>query len=648
MNPLTKSLKALRYLGLRKVWRYTLYRIGLQTGHYRRLTPSDRDAYQGQPALPPITSFPAISEEQLTSTLHRANEILQGRYRPFNGDPADLDLQAGASDQHWSILEGSPPEKDIKWLWEPGRFGWAVTLARAYAFSGDPAYARKFWENSAVFLDAHPPNLGRQWQSAQEVAIRLMVLVFCDRVFATSQATSTSVRRRLWQAIAEHARRIPPTLVYAQAQNNNHLLTEAAGLYTAGTYLQDHPQAAKWRRLGLHWLVWCFQNQIDEFGTYIQHSVNYHRLMLQTALYTDHCRRLSAAPNWPLAAKARLAAATRWLWALTDADTGQAPNLGANDGAYLFPLTSLGFEDFRPVVDAAAKACLDQDVYQDPGLCEMAQWFGLSAEPPAILQQPQAPDMLRLENEQGRAFIHTAHFQDRPSHADQLHVDLWWRGANIACDPGTYQYNAPPPWDNPLAAGFVHNTLTLDGQDQMTRAGRFLWLDWAQAEILAHTVDQQGRLIRVTAEHNGYRRLGAHHNGARHKGALHQRTLLHQPDGWQIRDTLLPFGNQKNDLTGKPHTARLAWNLPDWTWDLGDEGLFLLSGPEFSFTLKLDGVDHISVIRAGECLHGDAVPEPDWGWASPTYGIKRPSLLLIAQTSRGLPIELQTTWKLEL
>ena len=37
----------------------------------------------------------------------------------------------------------------------------------------------------------------------------------------------------------------------------------------------------------------------------------------------------------------------------TDPETGKTPNLGANDSAYIFPLTSLDQNDFRPVVDAA-------------------------------------------------------------------------------------------------------------------------------------------------------------------------------------------------------------------------------------------------------------------------------------------------------
>lgn len=629
MNLIEKSLKAIWQLGLPKLWFYTLYQVGLRTGHFRRATPSQPDDYQGKPSLEPFNTFPTISQEGSEQTLTHADEILQGSYRPFGGEPKALDLEAGASASHWSTLERTPPQNDIKWIWEPGRFGWAITLARAYAFNSDPAYAHDFWKKTSVFLEAHPPNLGRQWQSAQEVAIRLMALIFCDRVFATDLAASQ--RRRLWGAIAEHAGRIPPTLVYARAQNNNHLLTEAAGLYAAGIYLADHPQAKKWRRLGLRWLTWGFQHQIDDFGTYTQHSANYHRLMLQTALFADHCRRSSGAPAWPHPTRAKLALAARWLWALTDPETGRVPNLGANDGAYLFPLTSYPFEDFRPVVDASAKAFLKEDIYQQPAISEMARWFGLVADPPKSPTQPQAHDMRRVDSGEGRAFIHTAHYKDRPSHADQLHVDLWWRGVNIAVDPGTYQYNAPPPWDNALASSFVHNTLTLDGQDQMSRAGRFLWLDWAQAEVLALDVDEHKRIRQVTAEHDGY-----HHLGARH-----QRTLYRQADGWRVADAVIPYKNTNQ----RQHEIHLTWLLPDWLWVFTKNNCITLAGPQFNCRLSLEGADRLHLVRAGGCVLGDISPEPTWGWQSRTYGQKQPALMLIAQKTGGLPLEINTIWQ---
>ena len=632
MNPLTKLLKALRDLGAEKLLLFAQYQAGLRSGHFRRLTPSRRDSFDGTPGLPPLAHFPRVSQAQQDLALCAGDEICRGVVRLFGGEPVPLNLNGGASSQHWTRLETTPPEIDIKLIWEPARFGWAITLARAYAYSGDPAYARAFWEKTLHFLNAHPPNLGRQWQSAQEVAIRLMVWVFCDRVFAAAPTSIAENRRRLWQGIAEHAARIPSTLVYARAQNNNHLLAEAAGLYTAGIYLPSHPQAKKWRQMGWHWMNKGFQDQITEFGTYVQHSTNYHRLMLQLAVFADHLRRQSGDGDWPGATQARLAAATCWLWALTDSQTGRTPNLGANDGAYLFPLSSQPWEDFRPVVGAAARAFLDQAVYDQPCLHEMADWFNLSRPTAPVVKQPQALDMLRVESGQGRAFLRAAQFFDRPSHADQLHVDLWWRGVNLARDPGTYQYNAQPPWDNALVSSKVHNTLVLDGQEPMTPAGRFLWLDWAQAEVLAHELDEKAQLAWVSAEHDGFRRLGVRH----------QRRLSATEGGWLVTDSVLPYG--KSDE--KSHEVHLRWLLPDWHWTFEEANTLLLTGPDFSFRLLIEGAEHFSLVRAGETLYGDITANPTWGWCSPTYGSKIPSLALIAVRTGNLPIELISTWEL--
>ena len=43
---------------------------------------------------------------------------------------------------------------------------------------------------------------------------------------------------------------------------------------------------------------------------------------------------------------------------MIDPASGQTPNLGANDGALIFPLSSNPINDFRPTVQAAARAFL--------------------------------------------------------------------------------------------------------------------------------------------------------------------------------------------------------------------------------------------------------------------------------------------------
>ena len=75
-------------------------------------------------------------------------------------------------------------------------------------------------------------------------------------------------------------------------------------------------------------------------GSYIQQSMNYHRLLLHLAVWLDGLMRQNGSA-WPADSRNRLAAAARWLRARLDPLSGGAPNLGHNDGAHLFPIRGL-------------------------------------------------------------------------------------------------------------------------------------------------------------------------------------------------------------------------------------------------------------------------------------------------------------------
>ena len=63
---------------------------------------------------------------------------------------------------------------------------------------------------------------------------------------------------------------------------------------------------------------------------------------------------------------------------MIDPGSGRAPNLGANDGALLLPLSSSAFDDYRPTVQAAARAFLRLGL--PPGKWdELSIWLGLRA-----------------------------------------------------------------------------------------------------------------------------------------------------------------------------------------------------------------------------------------------------------------------------
>jgi len=658
MNFLTKAfilspsrliiiIKALRELGFTQVVLNGLYRLALKAGYYRYWIFENRISN-----IQYLFPFPSrddllqiIGPDGLQALLSEAGEIVAGKFRQFGGDPVEINLAPSPPLALWTEYEGgktpftlSPSHlqpSDIKLIWEPARFGWAFVLGRAYHATGDEQYPAAFWRYFEIFQAANAPALGPNWMSGQEVGIRLMAFVWAAQVFADASATTPQRLHLLTESITHHALRIPPTLLYARSQNNNHLLTEAAALYTASLALPTHPQAAKWRSLGQKWLDWCFTQQIDEHGEYVQHSTNYHRLMLQTALWV---RTLENGQNpmvhgeLPVGGpRSTVGPATRWLLSLLDSDSGRVPNLGANDGALIFPLSTCPFDDFRPVAQAAARAFLGANLPPGPW-DEMSLWFGL---PPG--ENPLPRDE-RLRGRHSWGYLRAVKLTSRPSHADQLHFDLWWRGLNVAQDAGTYLYNAAPPWDNRLTSTLVHNTVSVDGLEQMTRAGRFLYLDWADAIVERHPGG-------LRAQTDAYARLGVRHE---------RLVTVSGDDCWLVEDKL-------RNLHRRPHVFRLHWLLPDWEYEVRYSIFDIrLKSPHGWITLRIQPQNpniqasnielsnitpRISLVRAGEYLLGPGQPDPVRGWVSPTYGQKIPALSLAIEVEAGGDVKFTSEFK---
>lgn len=656
-----RALKTLDQLPKRQSLNYLRYRLALDSGWLKAKTraPSWLRPAALQPALP-LFPLPArarlartLTQPELDALQAEAAEITSGRVRLFGGPPVRLQLASPQAEHHWtdlergrSLAEADYPE-DLKLVWEPARFGWAVTLARAACLLDDERYQQTFWQLTRDFLAANPPYYGWNWTSAQEVAVRLISLVFALHVF---QRAPGAIEPDLLSALAAHAERIPVSLAYARAQDNNHLLSEAAGMYTAGCLLPGHPRAGGWRRQGWDIFHQALQQQIDPDGVYIQHSANYTRLMLQLALWV-RLVGMGQRQTFPALSQERLAQATRWLLDLVEHTNGRVPNLGPNDGAYLLPLSSQPFDDYRPVLQAAGRAFLNQPPFPSGPWDEMSHWLAGQPDETAPARPVHSLSTHTLRHPEGNtwAYLRTARFRSRPGHADQLHVDLWWRGHNLARDPGTYRYAAAPPWDNALVHTPVHNTVSLDGLDQMTPAGRFLFLDWAQAQVLAYRPPGPLSEGCITARHDGYHPLGWDH----------QRTLQPVPgNGWRITDRLDPLAG----AAAQPAAVRLHWLLPDWPWQVQEvdgEAALHLQSPDGEVRLLVTAIPvaqntevstapplQVGLFRAGECLYGQLPAQPTWGWFSPTYNQRQPALSLACTLQGTPPLAFESTFVL--
>ena len=586
--------------------------------------------------LPSLPAFQTYWDAD--QAVSQANELIAGSVRLFGGEPVALDLQPTPPLYPWSDYERGLTGhgvQDIKLLWEPARFNWAVQLLRAYHFTHNEEYPEAFWNHLETFLAGNPPYLGPNWISGQEAAIRIISWSFVIKGIAASPSSTPQRMQSLAHAIALHADRIPPTLIYARSQNNNHLLSEAAGLYTAGLLLPRHPRAKEWRHAGWAWFNRGLLRQLEPDGAYIQQSINYHRVMLHLALWVNTLAK-SSGEIWPPASLERLRAAAAWLRQRVDSKNGNVANFGHNDGANLFPMGD--YADFRSTVQAAGMAFEGR-----PGLVpgvwdELSERLGLRvvirAGGPIIDQQtPAAGEFYRdssgaiLRNAQTWVGLRAGHFTHRPGQSDQMHVDLWWHGQPVTLDAGTYRYSADAPWDNGLAGGLVHNSVTVDGKEPMTRAGRFLWLDWDQAAI--------GTCIpsEMVAEREGYRKLGVRH----------RRSVKLVENGlWKITDDFSPVGRNSG-----PHLYTLHWLFPDWPYQLNGN-LLSLDSPNGSIQVSVDcsAPDqpqlHQQLIRAGLLQIGEGDFPAVLGWWSPNYNQKLPALSLRGSFLGRFPARLTT------
>ncbi len=530
---------------------------------------------------------------------------------------------------------------DIKFIWEPNRFAFIYTLVRAYAASQNEEYPEAFWTLIEDWAKHNPPNTGPNWMDGQEIALRLMAWTFGFYQFSNSPSSTPQRIENFKLYVAAQAERIYKNIGYAISTRSNHTISEAFGLWMVGLLFPELKHADKYLSLGKRILEQEAVNQIFPDGTYSMYSLNYHRFILHIYLYAI---RLGALNNslFSNSLYSSISSSLEYLSHLIHPQTGQMPVYGSNDGALVLPLNNCDFTDYRPLLQLGWYITKGKFLF-DPGPWdEDVFWLcgadSLSRRERAGVREKSltaknAKDAKEIKNlgalsdlrgesfphggihllrsTRSRALLRCTDFTSRPSHADQLHMDLWMHGQEIAIDAGTYLYSGQPPWRNGLARTSVHNTVTVDGKDQMTLLSRFTWTNWSKGRVLKHEKNLwQG-------EHDGY------------KPVTHKRTVMAlEDDRWIVIDSL---------IANEPHHYALQWLLSDGEY--GMQKLASANGlwwqpfgsklPESKLNIQLgllDGNGDFSLVRA------DA--DSTRGWSSRYYGHKEPAMSVMLEATR--------------
>jgi len=445
-----------------------------------------------------------------------------------NGKTTHLDLRW---DKALAVL---PEDMDVKEVWELSRWGWMAALAQI-----DDTATLNAWVID--WLKQNPPFMGLNWSCGQEAALRIMHLALAAILLGQHRDPEPS----LLALVRIHLDRIAPTIGYAIAQDNNHGSSEAAGLFVGGIWTGEAILA----EMGRHLLEDRSQVLFQADGSSNQYSVTYHRTVLETYCFVELWRRIYDLPLFSSTLYSRLARASHWLRQATDPNTGDAPNIGSNDGSHVLQTAGQPYRDFRPTVQLATALFTGLTAYASDGSWDqplMVHKIKKPAMPAPVLQSESFDDggYHILRDGQSTAWMRYPRFRYRPAQADALHVDLWVSGRPVLIDGGSYSYAKPEGVH--FSSTSAHNTVVFDQRDQMPKLSRFLYGAWLEAEDVVLARVEGGRVV-----------AGAAYTD-RH-GARHARMVQLSEEQFVITDT----------LDGSWKQAMLHWHLaPGAPWQL--------------------------------------------------------------------------------
>jgi len=541
-----------------------------------------------------------LSDSEGEGSLPRQSETLRSQRTLPQGD---------ISTKHWSQISDDSTI-DIKFIWEPNRFSFVYTLVRAYAASQDEKYAEAFWKSILDWAEHNPPNTGANWMDGQEIALRLMAWTFGYNAFLNSPSSTLERISQFTVFVAAQADRIYKNIDYAISTRSNHTISEAFGLWLVGLLFPELKDSEKYLSLGRKLLEQGAAAQIFPDGSYSMYSLNYHRFILHIYLYAIRLGELNNSP-FSNSLYSSISASIDYLSHLIDPQTGQMPVHGSNDGALVLPLNNCDFTDYRPLLQLGwyitkkeflfEPGAWDEDIFWLCGPSPLSQRERARVREKSQSSFPNGGTYL-LRNTNSKAILRCTDFRARPSHADQLHMDLWIHGHNIACDAGTHLYSGQDIWRNGLAHTSAHNTVIVDGKDQMTMVSRFTWTNWAKGKVLQHNEKLwQG-------EHDGY------------KPVSHKRTVMTlEGDRWLVVDHLVA-----NEL----HHYKLHWLLSDFPFEQKENSVLLsLNGMKYKVQVGMtEGSGNFSIVRAD--------PTSTRGWRSRYYGHKEPAISVMLKVNQ--------------
>jgi len=513
-----------------------------------------------------------------------AQDALAGRFS-FHGTTRELGLEV---DWYRADLD----EGTRLWKTLLHEFSYGIDLARAARSSGDPKFSERCLALLESWSGASPiglPGFARDVWNGRAVATRLVNwAVAASLLDLQPEDPFAAVLRR---QLGVHAVYLRDNLELDL--RGNHLLRDCVGLVFANALLDCSPEAIGMLRAEL-------AEQVLPDGCHVERSPLYHAVVLQDLV---ECRALlgEETPDWLEDAIARMAGFLAHLLP----PSGDLPLLGDSWRGEIEP---------GRILEEAGKTTSPM-----AGVPERSS--GL-----VVLRRGETHAVIR-------AGAHGPDYQLGHAHADGLSFELYRGPSCVISDTGTGTYDAGPSRRR-IRSTAAHNTLQLDGQEQLETWGSFRVGRRGRGRVRKRDSDNHWDWVWGT--HDGYRWLSGN--------PLHQRLLAVSNEAVIALDAVTGAGR---------HRIRSAIHLhPDLPSNWGE--IASLTGEVQKTEVPLH--ERFNSCRPMTELFVEAESELPWlgGWVLIFEPLEAPPQIELSETSSGVVLRcergsgaIELSWDLE-
>ena len=454
------------------------------------------------------------------------------------------------------LKQGIPA--DIKVPWELSRCQHFVTLGKAYWLTGDEKYTREFANEVSHWIDSNPVELGVNWASTMDVAIRAINWLWGYYYFIDSPSLSEEFRLSLLKSLFLHGRHITDHLDLGPVRDN-HYLADIVGLVYMGLFFGESEEGRTWLHKGWAALQAEMDYQICEDGVDFEGSISYQRLMTEFFLSaTILC--IKDGRDFPKRYMQKLEKMLEFVLGYVKPD-GTAPQIGDNDDGRLHILSRYGGWnrlDHRYLLATGAVLFNRPDFKLASGkFNEEALWllgtdgllkFNKLANPEsAVCSQAFVSGGFYIMR---RGSLYMAIDCIPPNdggpsghrHNSRLSFELFAYDKSFIVDPGAYIYTADKVMRNLFRSTGYHNTIVVDSKEQNSLDKNQLFRMGSDATVKINRWESTDDHDFLDAEHHGYQRLAA--------PIIHRRLIFFNKSRgfWIIRDILTGTGRHRFDL----------------------------------------------------------------------------------------------------